>query len=208
MIYANLYTDRINLARYLTIEECRQAGAQGPEDLASWLLEGVTKPEDCELFSRRKSHAISLALRADKVLPQVPSLQFPRQVTPNLFELNEPGPDAPVLVTGNSEFTLTVLTGVLSFTISPFYLLVVDCRGDTVDMSMVYSSFTTDCLRNALSGHDLAAKVRHRLLIIPGFCEPLREEFSMGTGWEISVGPVCAAELPLFLGEAWLTPPA
>ena len=80
----------------------------------------------------------------------VQSLELPRPVPPDLFEINEPGPDAPLLVTGNSEFTLAVVTGLLALTVSPFYLLLVDTRGDTVDMSMVYRSFTPQRLDQGL----------------------------------------------------------
>jgi CO dehydrogenase/acetyl-CoA synthase gamma subunit (corrinoid Fe-S protein) len=203
MFYANLYTERINLARYLTKDECLQAGVNGPEELAERLREGALLPEDCLFLSPQKRYALALAVKAGETLPQVPSIQFPRPVAPNLFELNEPDAGAPVLVTGNSEFTLTVLTGLLALTVSPFYLLLVDCRGDTVDMAMVYASFTAEHLNYALTNHDLAGKVSHNRLIIPGFCASLKEDLARETGWEITVGPVCAAELPLFLGDAW-----
>ena len=44
--------------------------------------------------------------------------------------------------------------------------------------------------------------VRRRQLIIPGVVAPLKEELAAYTGWDIRVGPICVAELPLFLGEA------
>jgi CO dehydrogenase/acetyl-CoA synthase gamma subunit (corrinoid Fe-S protein) len=72
-----------------------------------------------------------------------------------------------------------------------------------VDMAMVYASFTADSLKNALTKHALAVRVNHNRLIIPGFCAPLEEDLARVTGWEIIVGPVCAAELPLFLGDVW-----
>jgi CO dehydrogenase/acetyl-CoA synthase gamma subunit (corrinoid Fe-S protein) len=59
-----------------------------------------------------------------------------------------------------------------------------------------------------LEAHHVAAKVRRRQLIIPGVVAPLREELAAYTGWEIRVGPICVAELPLFLGEAAWQPPA
>jgi CO dehydrogenase/acetyl-CoA synthase gamma subunit (corrinoid Fe-S protein) len=99
------------------------------------------------------------------------------------------------------------MTGLLALTVSPFWLLVVDCRGDTVDMAMLYRSFTAQRLDQGLSAHGLAARVTHRTLIIPGIVAPLREELAAYTGWDIRTGPICAAELPLFMGEAWQPPP-
>jgi hypothetical protein len=207
MLHANLYLDRIEVAPYLTPEEVRASGARDAQDLAARLREGTLSLGDCPFFSSRKRYALSLALRAAEVLPPVQSLEFPRPIPTDLFELNEPGPGDPVLVTGNSEFTLTVMTGLLATTVSPFHLLLVDCRGDTVDMAMVYRSFTPQRLDQALDVHRLATRLAHRRLLIPGILAPLREELAAYTGWDIQAGPICAGELPLFLGEAWQPPP-
>jgi|UniRef100_A0A7C3Z1V5 hypothetical protein len=207
MLKADLYIDRIDLARYLTPAEVELSGARDARDLAARLQSGALDLADCPWFGPTKRYALSLALRAGEILPPIQSLELPRPVTPDLFDLNEPGPEAPVIVTGNSEFTLTVITAILATTISPFYLLLVDCRGDTVDMAMVYRSFTPQRLDQSLNAHRLAGRLAHRALIIPGVLAPLKEELAAYTGWEIKVGPICAAELPLFLGEAWQPPP-
>jgi CO dehydrogenase/acetyl-CoA synthase gamma subunit (corrinoid Fe-S protein) len=207
MLLANLYADRIDLARYLAPEDCPGRGADTPARLAASLKEGALRLEDCNSMPPRKRYALSLALRAEEIMPPVQSLELPRPVKPDLFEINEPGLGAPVLVTGNSEFTLTVLTGVLATTVSPFFLLLVDCRGDTVDMAMIYRSFTPQRLDQALETHRLGDRVNHRRLIIPGILAPLKEELAAYTGWNIVSGPICAAELPLFMGEDWQPPP-
>jgi hypothetical protein len=207
MLYANLYIDRLDLARYLTPAEVAPSGARDAGELAARLQDGALDLRDCPWFEPAKRYALSLALKAAEVLPPVQSLEFPRPVPPDLYELNEPGPEAPVLLTGNSEFTLSVITGILATTISPYYLLSVDCRGDTVDMSMIFRSFTPQRLDQGLDAHKLAQRLAHRRLILPGVLAPLREELAAYTGWDIAVGPICAAELPLFMGEAWQPPP-
>jgi len=208
MLYADLYVDKIDLAPYLSPEDCRGAGVTDGVRLAAMLKEGALRPEDCPGFSAQKRYALSLALRAQEILPPIQSLEFPRPVPPDLFEINDPGPEAPVLVTGNSEFTLTVLTGLLALTVSPFFLLLVDTRGDTADMAMIYRSFTPQRLDQALEAHQLADRVQHRDLIIPGVLAPMREELAgYLSGWTIRPGPICAAELPLFLGDSWQPPP-
>jgi len=207
MLYANLYIDRIDLAPYLSPEECRTAGAADPAQLAAWLKEGTFYLEDFSGLSPVKRHALYLALRAEEVLTPVQSLELPRPVWPDLFEINEPGPEAPVLVTANSEFTLTVLTGLLALTVSPFYLLLVDSRGDTADMAMIYRSFTPQRLDQALERYRLAARLSHRELIIPGVLAPLQQELAgYLSGWNIVPGPICVAELPLFMGDKWQPP--
>jgi CO dehydrogenase/acetyl-CoA synthase gamma subunit (corrinoid Fe-S protein) len=206
MLKANLYIDRIDLARYLTPEEVKASWADDARDLAARLQAGTLDLADCPFFGPTKRYALSLALRAAEVLPIVQSLELPRPVSPDLFELNEPGPDAPVILSGNSEFTLTVMTGLLALTVSPLYLMLVDCRGDTVDMAMVFRSFTPQRLDQSLNTHHLSERLSHRRLVLPGVLAPLKEELAAYTGWEIQAGPICAAELPLFLGEAWQPP--
>jgi CO dehydrogenase/acetyl-CoA synthase gamma subunit (corrinoid Fe-S protein) len=207
MLKANLYVDRIEIAPYLTPEECRGLGAPDCAQAAARLQEGSLTPEDGRTLSPARRQALSLAVRALEVLPVVQSLELPRPVPPDLFEINEPGPDAPLLVTGNSEFTLAVVTGLLALTVSPFFLLLVDTRGDTVDMSMVYRSFTPQRLDQGLETHRLAHRLSRRQLILPGVVGPLKEELAAYTGWDIRVGPICVAELPLFLGETYWQPP-
>lgn len=203
---ANLYLERIRWLPYLNLEECRGAGAQDCEDFLSQLHQGTLNLADCHSLSLQKRYALKLALEAGDFLPPVEALALPQPTQPGLFEINTPGPDTPVLVSGNSELTLTVLTAVLATTISPFYLLLIDCRGDTVDMAMVYETFTPVRVERALLETQLAAKVKHRLLLIPGLCAPVREAVAAVTGWDVQVGPVCAAELPLFFGDRWLPP--
>jgi len=208
MLYADLYVDKIDLAPYLTPEDCRGAGVTDGVQLAARLKEGLIRLQDCPNLTPGKRYALSLALRAAEILPPIQSLEFPRPVPPDLFEINDPGPDAPVLVTGNSEFTLSVLTGLLALTVSPFFLLQADTRGDTADMAMIYRSFTPQRLDQALEAHKLADRLSHRQLIIPGVLAPLKEELAgYLTGWTIRPGPICAAELPLFLGDNWQPPP-
>lgn len=204
MLYADLYADKIDLAPYLSPEDCRGAGLTDSAQVAARFKEGTFRPEDCPNLTPGKRYALSLALRAREILPPIQSLEFPRPVPPDLYEINDPGPEAPVLVTGNSEFTLTVLTGLLALTVSPFFLLQVDTRGDTADMAMIYRSFTPQRLDQALEAHKLADRVQHRELIIPGVLAPMKEELAgYLTGWIIVPGPICAAELPLFLGDKW-----
>jgi CO dehydrogenase/acetyl-CoA synthase gamma subunit (corrinoid Fe-S protein) len=208
MLKANLYADKIDLAPYLTPEECRNLGGPDCPKVAARLKDGSLAPEDCRALTPARRQALTLAVRALDFLPLVQSLELPRPVPPDLFEINDPGPGAPLLVTGNSEFTLAVVTGLLAHTVSPFYLLLIDTRGDTVDMSMIFRSFTPQRLDQGLETHRLAEKIQHRQLIIPGVVGPLKAELAAYTGWDIRIGPICVAELPLFLGESRWQPPA
>lgn len=137
------------------------------------------------------------------LLPQVPSLDLPHPVDPALFELNHPRPGDPVLVTGNSEFTQAVLLSVLSTTESPFFVLFCDTRGDTLDMAVILQSFTPERIKHFIESEDLAGKANGSKLILPGLAAGLRDAIAETTGWPVEVGPICAAELPLFFRDRW-----
>ena len=48
MLYADLYVDKIDLAPYLTPEDCRGAGAPNCAQLAAWLKAGSFYLEDLD----------------------------------------------------------------------------------------------------------------------------------------------------------------
>jgi acetyl-CoA decarbonylase/synthase complex subunit gamma len=73
-------------------------------------------------------------------------------------------------------------------------------------MAMVLGEFTPEHLCQALKQSGLEEKTAHRHMIVPGLTAPLAEDFIKATGWEVEVGPICAAELPLFLGDRWTFP--
>jgi CO dehydrogenase/acetyl-CoA synthase gamma subunit (corrinoid Fe-S protein) len=119
------------------------------------------------------------------------------------MEINNPEGDSPILVSGNSQFTQEVVTSLMAAAVSPFRLLFVDCRGDTVDMAMIYQSLTAAGIRRSLDEAGLLGRRQGLELILPGFASRLREPVERETRCHVRVGPVCIAELPLFLGERW-----
>jgi CO dehydrogenase/acetyl-CoA synthase gamma subunit (corrinoid Fe-S protein) len=203
---ADLYLLRMQWLPYLTPEECRVAGAAGCEDFLGRLQNRSLELKDAPGLSPQKRYALQLALQGAELVPPVEAMALPQPTRPGLYEINGPGPEAPVLVSGNSEITLTVLSAVLATTVSPFYLLLVDTLGDTLDMALIYERFTPVKVTAALQAASLADKVQHRTLIIPGLAATLAPPLAAETGWEIRVGPICALELPLYFGEYWQPP--
>jgi CO dehydrogenase/acetyl-CoA synthase gamma subunit (corrinoid Fe-S protein) len=110
------------------------------------------------------------------------------------------------LLSGNSEFTQEVISSIMAFTLSPFWLLFADCRGDTVDMAMIYRTLKIEKIISVLEETGLRHQQERRAIIIPGFASPLKDPLEQRIGWQVKVGPICVAELPLFLGEAWELP--
>jgi CO dehydrogenase/acetyl-CoA synthase gamma subunit (corrinoid Fe-S protein) len=203
---ADLYLQRLQWLPYLTQEECRAAGAENCEDFLGRLQNRSLELKDASGLSSHKRYALQLALQGVELLPPVEAMALPQPTQPGLHEINAPGLQAPVLVSGNSEITLTVLSAVLATTVSPFYLLLVDTLGDTLDMALIYERFTPAKVTAAVHEAHLADKVKHRTLIIPGLAAALEQPLATAAGWEIRVGPICALELPLYFGEYWQPP--
>ena len=203
---ADLYVLRMQWLPYLSPEECRAAGAESCEDFLGRLQNRSLKLQDAPGLSPQKRYALEIALQGTDLIPPVEAMGLPQPTRPGLYEINTPGPQAPVLVSGNSEITLTVLSAVLATTVSPFYLLLVDTLGDTLDMALIYERFTPAKVTAALGEAHLADKVQHRTLIIPGLAAALAQPLAAATAWDIRVGPVCALELPLYFGDYWLPP--
>ncbi len=195
---ANLYLDQVNLPRYWPADAPVSSG-----DFMDAVKAGTASIDDYSFLTRQQKQALKLVLDADTLLPEIPLTTMPQPVPAELIPVNTPDDSSLVIATGNSRYTLEVLTTIWSWGNTPAYFLLVDCLGNTADMAMVYGEFTPERLQQALKRSGLENLVRHRHLIVPGFTAPLKDDFARMTGWEIEVGPVCAVELPLFLGDRW-----
>jgi CO dehydrogenase/acetyl-CoA synthase gamma subunit (corrinoid Fe-S protein) len=195
---ANLYLDQVNLRRYWPAD-----APISSDDFMDAVKAGTARIDDYSFLTRRQKQALKLVLDADTLLPEIPLTTMPQPVPAELIPVNMPDDSSLVIATGNSRYTLEVLTTIWSWGNTPAYFLLVDCLGNTADMAMVYGEFTPERLQQALKRSGLENLVRHRHLIVPGFTAPLKADFARMTGWEIEVGPVCAVELPLFLGDRW-----
>jgi len=198
MMKADLYLDQVNLPRYWPADV-----PVSSDDFMDAVKAGETSIDDYSFLTRQQKQALKLVLDADTLLPEIPLTTMPQPVPAELIPVNMPDDNSLVIATGNSRYTLEVLTTIWSWGNTPAYFLLVDCLGNTADMAMVYGEFTPKRLQNALKKSGLEDIVKHRHLIIPGFAAPLKDDFTRMTGWEIEVGPVCAVELPLFLGDRW-----
>jgi len=160
------------------------------------LLESCLPPE---AYSSLKA-----AVAAEKSVPNIPMILLPRPGPTGITELNDPGDGDPILVTGNSVYTQEVLLTVLSQTAKPFFLLCVDTKGDTLDMAVIFESFGPESVKQALVSANLNDGTSNSTIIIPGKAAHMHQAIKAATAWRnTEVGPVCAAELPLFFGDRW-----
>jgi CO dehydrogenase/acetyl-CoA synthase gamma subunit (corrinoid Fe-S protein) len=203
---ANLYLDEINFLKYLNQTDCTQCGVSSCEEFINAIRKGTKKPHDCFFINRNKAYALEATRRIEELWPEVPLITHPRPSFIGLVELNKPDTESKVLISGNNEYTEQVLMTVLGTTICPFFIVFVDTDGNTVDMSMIYKTLTAERILKGLKETGIERKARTRELIIPGLASSLKEGIERLTEWHVRVGPICAAEIPLFLSEIWIPP--
>jgi CO dehydrogenase/acetyl-CoA synthase gamma subunit (corrinoid Fe-S protein) len=83
-------------------------------------------------------------------------------------------------------------------------LVCVDTGGHTVDMSLVFETLTSGAIASALQADASRAHGFAGRIILPGLAEALATPVAEMLGRPVEVGPVCAAELPLFFAADWV----
>jgi len=203
-LHADLYVDRIDLTRYTEAETCQLCRVDSLAELVDRLRCGRLCGGRCPHWPRERVEAFLAAINAGDALPTIPALEVPRPTETGPIELNGPTSLSPVLITGNSRLTHNVLLAVLSTSTAPMWMVSVDTGGHTVDMSLVYETLTPAAIANALEANDLPAFDFTGRIILPGLAERLAAPVSERLGRPVEVGPVCAAELPLFFASDWV----
>lgn len=206
MSQADLYFDEINLLRYLQKEDCEECGFPSCREFITSLLSREKTPSDCSFLHSNMAYAFEAVRKIRDTWPKVPLLMHPRPGYTGLVELNDPGPESVVLVTGNNEYTEEVVLAVLGTTICPFFVVFADTDGNTVDMAMILKTLSAERIARSFTSNAVREKSSMSHVIIPGLAADLKDEIEKITGIRVRVGPKCAAELPLFLSGIWIPP--
>jgi acetyl-CoA decarbonylase/synthase complex subunit gamma len=126
--------------------------------------------------------------------------QEPIQVEPGVYELNDPGPDSPLMVTTNFSITYFSVANEVDGSGIPGWLLVAAAEGMSVLTAWAAGEFDAESIAKAVRTTNMADKIEHRKLILPGHVAVLMGELEEELpGWEILVGPREAVDLPSFL---------
>ncbi|UCC64019.1 MAG: acetyl-CoA decarbonylase/synthase complex subunit gamma [Anaerolineae bacterium] len=126
--------------------------------------------------------------------------QKPIQVSPGIYEIGDPGPDSPLLVTTNFSLTYFSVAGELDGSGMPSWLLITDSEGMSVLTAWAAGNFDAETIAKAAQTFDLESKVDHRKIIIPGYVAVISGELEEEMpGWEILVGPREAVDIPAYL---------
>jgi acetyl-CoA decarbonylase/synthase complex subunit gamma len=126
--------------------------------------------------------------------------QKPIQVQPGIYELNNPGADAPAMVTTNFSITYFSVANEIDGAGLPAWLLVADAEGMSVLTAWAAGKFDAERIAKDAKHFDLSSKIDHKSLILPGHVAVLSGELEEELpGWDILVGPREAVDLPAYL---------
>ena len=126
--------------------------------------------------------------------------QKPIQVEPGVYPINNPGPDAPLMVTTNFSITYFSVANEVESSGLPGWLLVTDAEGMSVLTAWAAGKFDAERIAKAVKESGAAGKINHRKVIIPGHVAVLMGELEEELpGWTLQVGPREAVDLPAFL---------
>jgi acetyl-CoA decarbonylase/synthase complex subunit gamma len=126
--------------------------------------------------------------------------QKPIQVSPGIYEIGDPGPDSPLLVTTNFSLTYFSVAGELDGSGVPSWLLITDSEGMSVLTAWAAGNFDAEIIAKGTKTFNVEGKVSHRKIIIPGYVAVISGELEEEMpGWEILVGPREAVDIPAYL---------
>ncbi len=123
------------------------------------------------------------------------------KITPGLYAVGSPGPESPVLVTGNYKLSFDNLRFQLDSLDA--WLLVADTRGINVWCAAGKGTFSTEEILYSIAQCRLQEVVKHRILILPqlGATGVAAFQVKKECGFKVLFGPVRAKDLPTFLAN-------
>lgn len=130
--------------------------------------------------------------------------QKPIAVESKIYEIFEPGPDAPVLITTNFSLSYFNVAGDTEASRVPAYIIPVDTDGISVLTAWAAGKFTPETIADTIKKLGVMDKVNHKKIILPGGVAVLSGKTAELTGCEVIVGPNESAGIPSFFKKVWL----
>ena len=129
--------------------------------------------------------------------------QKPIQVLPAIYEINDPKPDDPVLVTTNFSITYFSVANEVEGSGLPAWLVVADAEGMSVLTAWAAGKFDAESIAKAVKQFGVGDKVSKKVIVLPGHVAVLSGELEEELpDWEIRVGPREAVDLPGYMKSA------
>ena len=128
--------------------------------------------------------------------------QKPIQVQPGLYQINDPTPASPVLVTTNFSITYFSVANEIENAGRPAWLLVTDSEGMSVLTAWAAGKFDAARIAKSFKEFGVAEKVTSKRLVLPGHVAAISGELEEQLpGWDIRVGPREAVDIPAFFKQ-------
>jgi acetyl-CoA decarbonylase/synthase complex subunit gamma len=129
--------------------------------------------------------------------------QKPIQMVPGLYEINEPKPEDPVLVTTNFSITYFSVANEIEGSGNRAWLLVTDSEGMSVLTAWAAGKFDADRIAKIVKSSGVADRISKKRIVLPGFVAVLSGDLEEQLpGWEIRVGPREAVDIPNYMKNA------
>lgn len=126
--------------------------------------------------------------------------QKPIQVSPGLYEIGEPKPESPLLVTTNFSLTYFTVSGEVEGSGVPSWLLVADAEGMSVLTAWAAGKFDAEKIAKSVKQFGADQRTMHKKIVIPGAVAVISGELEEELpGWEVLVGPREAIDIPAYL---------
>lgn len=129
--------------------------------------------------------------------------QKPIQVQPGLYEINDPKPEDPILVTTNFSITYFSVANEIEGSGQPAWLLVSDAEGMSVLTAWAAGNFDAEQIAKDIKRFEVAEKVSSNKIVIPGHVAVISGELEEELPeWDVKVGPREAVDIPAYLKQA------
>jgi len=131
--------------------------------------------------------------------------QKPIQIQEGLYQIGAPDETSPVLVTTNFSLTYFTVEGDVEASKVASWVVVVDTEGTSVLTAWAAEKFTAEVIAKKVREFDVASKVKHRKLVIPGHVAVLsgKLEDELSQEWKVVVGPRESSGIPSFFRSSW-----
>lgn len=128
--------------------------------------------------------------------------QRPMTTEQGIYPINNPGADAPVLITSNFSLTYFIVSGEIESSRVPSWLMVLNTDGLSVLTAWAAGKFVADLIGPFVKKSGIEDKTKTRTIIIPGAAAiisgDLEEELD---GWQVAIGPREGAHIPAYLRQ-------
>ncbi len=186
-----------DFSSYLPEIDCGACGFDNCVEFAEAVLTQKLAPHKCPELSADLANVMASIVKLDK--DPIPYNIMMEQADCRLIEIGSPGADDPLLITCNFRQTVQIMQTILEQTDSRAYLLPIFTHGYSVDNAVHERMFKAIDVWKSMQDNEVANKIVHQTLIIPGLAESQKNAIRQLTRWEVRVGPVSGFLAPLFI---------